>query len=156
MLNVRPALPGESQELCELALASKGSWGYSEAQLAAWADDLHISPESIVAEPTFVLQDESRIAGVVQINTKVVPWSIEHLWVHPSSGRRGIGRQLVEQALRYSRERGQGELQVDSDPHAEQFYLKQGARKVGEVAAPIEGQPNRVRPRLLLSTRNVA
>jgi hypothetical protein len=37
-------------------------------------------------------------------------------------------------------------LRVDADPHAERFYLACGAVSIGTVAAPIAGQPDRVRP----------
>jgi ribosomal protein S18 acetylase RimI-like enzyme len=155
-VNVRRALPSESRALSELALEAKGLWGYSAAQLAAWANELRISPETIVSEPTFVIEEEARIVGVVQLNTRNEPWSIEHLWVHPAVGRRGIGGLLVRHVLRYAHERGQRELQVDADPEAEQFYLQLGGRKVGEVAAPIEGRPYRVRPQLIVDTENTA
>jgi GNAT superfamily N-acetyltransferase len=153
-VNVRRALPTESQALTELAFAAKALWGHSEAQLSTWANDLRISPKSILSEPTFVIEEEHGPVGVVQLGTKIRPWSIEHLWVHPSAVRRGLGSQLVRHVLRYARERGQSELQVDSDPQAEQFYLRLGARRVGEVAAPIEGQPSRERPQLVFSTEN--
>ena len=151
---LRRALANESQALSELAVQAKSTWGYSAAQLASWASDLRISPESIVTEPTFVVEADGGLAGVLQLDTTTVPWAIEHLWVHPSAGRRGIGSQLVRHALRYARERGERELRIDSDPQAEQFYTRLGARKVGEVAAPIEGEPGRVRPQLVISTEN--
>jgi predicted N-acetyltransferase YhbS len=153
-VKVRRAHPSESRALSELALQAKSLWGYSAAQLASWASDLRISPESITSEPTFVVEEEGGLVGVVQLSTIEFPWSIEHLWVHPSAGRRGVGCQLVRHALRYAREQGQAELRVDSDPQAERFYVRLGARKVGEVPAPVEGQPGRVRPQLLVSTEN--
>lgn len=155
-MDVRRALPSESQALSELAVAAKGLWGYSPAQLAAWADDLRISPESIIAQPTFVAETDRLIAAVVQLSTERVPWSIEHLWVHPSAARGGIGSHLVRHALRYAHDRGQRVLLIDSDPQAEPFYLRVGARKVGEVAAPIEGQPDRMRPQFVVSTEIAA
>jgi ribosomal protein S18 acetylase RimI-like enzyme len=155
-MNVRRALPNESQALSELAVEAKGLWGYSTAQLAAWANDLRVSPESIISEPTFVVEEERSIAGVVQRNTKSTPWSIEHLWVLPSAAGRGIGSQLVRHVLHYANERGQRELLIDSDPQAEEFYLRLGGRKVGEVAAPIEGRPSRVRPQIVISAENAA
>jgi hypothetical protein len=33
-----------------------------------------------------------------------------------------------------------------SDPYAEPFYLKLGARRIGEVASPMEGAPSRTLP----------
>jgi GNAT superfamily N-acetyltransferase len=155
-VKIRPALPSEARALSDLAVASKALWGYSGAQLSAWRNELRISPESIASEPTFVAETESGIAGVVQLHTGTIPWAIEHLWVHPSAGRRGIGSQLVRHAIRHAREHGRAELTIDSDPQAEPFYLRLGARKVGEKAAPIEGQPGRVRPQLVITTENPA
>ena len=45
---------------------------------------------------------------------------------------------------------GVANLAIDADPNAEAFYLANGARRVGEDAAPIEGLPGRTRPQLLL------
>lgn len=154
-MSIRRALPSESKTLSELA-AAKAVWGHSAAQFALWASDLYISPESIDGEPTFVAeQEDGHIAGVVQLCTQD-RWAIEHLWVHPSAMRRGVGAELVRHALSYARERGQHELEVDSDPQAERFYLRLGARRVGEVAAPVEEEPGRVRPQLVLSTAHSA
>jgi len=155
-VKVRRALPNESQVLSELALRAKSLWGYSEAQLASWSSDLCISPESITSEPTFVIEAEDCVAGVVQLGTNSSPWTVEHLWVHPSLGRRGIGGQLLRHALRFAHEHGQSQLTIDADPQAENFYARLGALKVGEVAAPIDGQPTRVRPQLVVSTENAA
>jgi hypothetical protein len=45
---------------------------------------------------------------------------------------------------------GGNALAIDADPNAEAFYLAKGARRIGEIAAPIEGHPDRVRPQMLL------
>lgn len=147
-MNIRRAHPTESEELSRLAIASKASWGYSAEQLAIWSPELRISPESIANEPTFVAEEQGRLLGVAQLDTKVMPWALECLWVHPSATGRGVGGQLVRHTLDYARTRGSSELRVDADPHAEGFYLRLGARRVGAVAAPIAGEPSRVRPQL--------
>ena len=79
------------------------------------------------------------------------PWELEHLWVHPDWLRRGIGRALLARAMEAAAEKGEAALLIDADPHAEAFYLAAGAQRVGAVAAPIAGQPDRVLPRLLLA-----
>lgn len=155
-VRVRRAHPSESQALSDLALRAKALGGYSQAQLASWASELFISPESIAAEPTFVAEADRGLVGVVQLATHASPWEIEHLWVHPSAMRQGVGSRLVQQALRYAHRQGQRELRVDADPLAEQFYVRLGARRIGEVAAPIEGEPSRVRPQLVVSTAHAA
>jgi len=62
--------------------------------------------------------------------------------------RRGVGRALVSHALQTASRGGASEVTVDADPNAEAFYLDCGAVRCGEVAAPIAGQPTRVRPQL--------
>ena len=155
-MNIRRALSSESEELTALAVRAKGVWGYSPRQLSAWATDLRISSESIAGQPTFVAVDHGRILGVVQLDSQVLPWQVEHLWVEPSASRRGIGSALIRHVVAHAASHGQKELHVDSDPNAEQFYLRLGARKVGAIPAPIEGQPSRQRPQLILSTEHAA
>jgi GNAT superfamily N-acetyltransferase len=155
-VNVRSARPTESEELSALAGAAKALWGYSERQLALWSSELRISRESIVSEPTFVAEEHGRSVGVAQLDTKTLPWAVECLWVHPSAVRRGVGTLLVHHLLAHARANDQSALRVDSDPNAEAFYLHLGARRVGEVAAPIEGQPTRTRPQLMLRVENAA
>jgi GNAT superfamily N-acetyltransferase len=155
-VNVRSARPTESEELSALAVSAKALWGYSERQLALWSSELHISRESIVREPTFVVEEHARPVGVAQLDTKTLPWAVECLWVHPSAVGRGVGTLLVQHLLAHARANGQSVLCVDSDPNAEEFYVRLGARRVGEVAAPIEGQPTRTRPQLVLGAENAA
>jgi GNAT superfamily N-acetyltransferase len=155
-VNVRRARPTESEELSALAVSAKALWGYSEQQLALWSSELRISPESIVREPTFVAEERSHPVGVAQLDTKAHPWVLECLWVHPSAVGRGVGSVLVRHLLNYARAHGQSVLRIDSDPNAEVFYRRLGARRVGEVAAPIEGHPSRTRPQLMLSVENAA
>jgi len=153
-MNVRSARPTESEELSALALSAKALWGYSAQQLALWSSELRITRETIVSQPTFVAEENALPVGVAQLDTKALPWAVECLWVHPSAVRRGVGSLLVRHLLAHARTNGQSALRVDSDPNAEGFYLHLGARRVGEVAAPIEGQPSRTRPQLILSVEN--
>jgi GNAT superfamily N-acetyltransferase len=48
--------------------------------------------------------------------------------VHPDWRRRGIGRQLVQEAARVARERGIVWLHVDFEPHLTEFYRQCGFR----------------------------
>jgi len=65
-------------------------------------------------------------------------------------GRR-VGSALLAHALQLARAGGARELHIDADPHAEAFYVSHGAVRVAQVGAPIEGQPQRVRPQLVLA-----
>ena len=82
--------------------------------------------------------------------TKPQTWELTHLWVVPSMMRQGIGRALLAHAMLSAREGGASTIAIDADPNAEPFYLACRARREGVVAAPIIGNPARVRPQLSL------
>jgi GNAT superfamily N-acetyltransferase len=67
---------------------------------------------------------------------------LEHVWVDPASHGRGVGRALVEHALAEAH----GVIAVVADPNAEEFYVKLGAHRVGEIFAPMPGAPARKLP----------
>ncbi len=114
--------------------------------LDAWKSGLEISGHEIAARPFFVAEEGGAIAGFASLQPSPQAWELDNLWVAPEAMRRGIGRALFEHALAAARGAHAAALIVDADPHAEAFYLACGARRVGEVAAPIHGQPDRVRP----------
>ncbi len=149
----RLASAADIPKLNALAFAAKAHWGYAEGQLEAWRPELEVKAELLEVRPVFVAEQSGQFAGFIQLATDVVPWEVWGMWVHPSHMGRGIGKALLIQAMRYASAANQDELAIDSDPHAEGFYLSCGARHVGHVAAPIEGDPQRVRPQLRVSTR---
>lgn len=152
-MKLRLASAADIPELNALAFAAKAHWGYGEEQLEAWRPELEVKAEMLEVRPVFVAEQSGQFAGFVQVATDAVPWEVWGMWVHPSQVGRGVGKALLLQALRYASGANQEELAIDSDPNAEGFYLACGARLVGQVAAPIEGDPQRVRPQLRLSTR---
>ena len=156
VVRIRPAVPGDSGALGRIAHAAKAHWGYSAAQLEHWRDDLTVSAESIRRSPTVVAEIDGAPVGVLQIDDDATPWSLEHLWVDPPHMRRGVGRALLARAVELAATAGQMVLAIDADPNAEPFYLAAGARRVGEVAAPMDGAPTRVRPQLELALKGRA
>jgi predicted N-acetyltransferase YhbS len=46
---------------------------------------------------------------------------------------RGVGRALLRDAVDRARLAGARTLHIEADPYAEAFYLRFGARRVGEV-----------------------
>ena len=151
-MQIRPVHPEEASTLTEIALASKAFWGYSAAQLAQWREDLSPSAASIREQPTFVAEIDGAVAGFYQINLSAEPVELDHLWVDPRFMRQGVGRALISHATATMAQRGIAQLLIDSEPHAEAFYLAMGAMRIGERAAPIVGEPLRIRPQLRLAT----
>jgi GNAT superfamily N-acetyltransferase len=153
-MNHRRATPADVAALNALAIAAKGHWRYTEAQLQAWRSELEFDPASLDRNPVFVAEAGGQLVGCVKVATDVQPWELHAMWVLPSHMGRGLGRSLLAQACRFAAAAGQQELHIDADPHAEGFYRACGARVVSHVAAPVAGQPARVRPQLVLATRS--
>ena len=126
----------EAAALSDLALRSKAHWGYDAAFLEACREELTLTPEQ--AGGTRVVRDS---AGTVVGFHLLAPdpddrpgrGELLMLFVDPSAMGSGVGRVLLEDAVASAGERGWTALRVESDPGAEGFYVRHGARRVGRV-----------------------
>ena len=150
-IELRQAVPLDAPGLTAIAFSSKRHWGYAEESIEGWRAQLTVSPADIAAGRVWVAMSEGAIAGFHALTPGPLCWTLEHLWVLPSAIGRGIGGRLLEHALATALAAGAQGLDIDADPNAEGFYLRCGARRVGEIAAPIPASPGRVRPQLRLA-----
>lgn len=139
---IRRATSTDSEHATRIARRAKAHWGYPADWLATWESGLVISPSDIDRHPTFVASLEDEVVGVCQLQEGERGAMLEHVWVDPQCHGQGVGRALVEHALAGAR----GVIAVVADPNAEAFYVKLGARRVGEVNAPMPGAPARTLP----------
>lgn len=147
-IQIRRAVRSDSERATELARAAKAHWKYPAEWLASWQADLAITAEMIDRHPTFVACLGDEVVGVCQLQEADERVMLEHVWVDPDVHGRGVGRALVEHARREA----PGIMMVVADPNAVGFYVKLGARPVGEVAGPMPGAPDRTLPLLELDT----
>jgi len=147
-LRLRRAHAAECATLSAIAHAAKAHWGYSDADLARWREDLTLTEDSVRTRPTQAAEIDGRVVGFYQLAHDGRACRLEHFWVHPAFMHRGIGRRLLIDALERAAREGATCLAIDADPHAEPFYLACGAVRTDVVAAPIAAQPDRVRPQL--------
>lgn len=157
VFRIRAAGAEDLPHMNRIALEAKAAWGYSSDLLEAWREDLHTSAQSLQSCPAFVATDEAdRVLAIMQIDPACSPCELTTLFVDPHCMRRGLGQALLRHAARKAHAFGHRHLQIDADPNAFGFYLACGATQVGQVAAPIPGAPDRVRPQLLFSTQEIA
>ena len=149
-MHIRRSAVEDANALTALVLRAKAHWGYSKAQLEAWRSILEVSAESLAGRPAFVGELGGRIVGFYSLIPSGREWDLDDLWVLPAFIGRGIGRALLMHASHTAAAGGAASLRIESDPYAEQFYMACGAERVGAVAAPIEGEPDRIRPVLTL------
>ena len=150
---IREADPRDAAALSALAHRAKAHWGYSDEWLRIWSADLTISSEYLTAHRGFVAVAEGATVGVCVLESDGIEGALEHVWIAPESQRIGVGRALVSRALETASQAGAVRVSVLSDPFAEAFYLRLGARRIGSVPAPMPGSPERMLPRLEFALR---
>lgn len=136
-ISIRSARPEEAPLLTEIACQSKAHWGYSSEQMAHWrAAFLTVTAEYVAAHSVWVaVADTGAVLAFAAIKEGADEPMLEHLWVLPTHMRMGIGARLFQHVARRYRD-----FSFTSDPHADDFYLKLGARKIGEVDSEYQGR----------------
>ena len=147
MIEIRRATPDESEALTALAHAAKRHWNYPQDWIDSWKADLTLTPEFIAKHEVFVAIIDEAIAGCCALVVGDTIAELEHMWIYPEQMGKGVGRALFAHTTRRAAELGLSELELSADPHAEPFYERMGAQRVGDIPADMFGQA-RVLPRM--------
>jgi len=137
---IRRARRADVARLTAVAHAAKRHWGYAESEIALWRSDLTVTPELLAEDAYFCAEDDGRVVGFAAISLDGDVAELEHLWVDPPEMGRGHGAALFRHAVTVACERGATALRIASDPHAEAFYLRMGAVRVGQVPSTPPGR----------------
>ena len=132
--SIREARSEEASSLSELALRSKAHWGYSQEFLDSCRSELTVDPDRIGSEDyqCFVAVDEDEVLGfytVKKVSDGV--YELEGLFVEPQHIGTGVGRSLIQRAVRSLSRQGAARLIIQGDPNANDFYVAAGARQIG-------------------------
>jgi GNAT superfamily N-acetyltransferase len=150
---IRRATPEQHKRLTQITHAAKKHWGYPERWMEIWKDALTITPEFITGNEVYTATVESEVAGFYALVRAEGKLSLEHMWVDPDYIGTGLGKQLFNHALKVAAGLNASSIEIESDPNAEGFYRRMGARRIGEVASEIEGMP-RLLPLLVVDLPN--
>lgn len=131
-IEIYKAEPEDCERLKEIALASKGYWGYSEVLISQWTQTFIITPESIDRDKVYLARINSLIIGWYRLLVHSTAAVLEDLWVLPDYIGKGVGRKLFEHAVMQAKLSGLPYLELEADPNAEPFYTKMGCHKIGE------------------------
>lgn len=140
----------DAADLTRISRAAKRYWGYPEKLIRLWQRDLTVTPGFIERHPVYRAVHRGKAVGFYAISGTSSARELEHMWVHPKYIGAGVGRALFAHLLRRLRTMQVRRLDVLSDPNAEGFYRRMGARQVGVVPSTPEG---RVLPLLRLTLR---
>ena len=143
-VTLRRARPDEAPALSDLALASKGFWGYDDAFLEACRAELAISPDDVVRGNYVVAERGGEVAGFYSLDGEPPAGELANIWVRPGQIGTGLGRILWHDAMAAAAAAGFEYLDIDAEPNAEGFYRKMGAERIGET--PSGSIPGRTLP----------
>ena len=145
-MRIRDARENEAAALTELMRSAKRSWGYPDEWMQALDSGLIITAEDLSGMRVRVAEDEDSVLGFYGLVGSDRKVQLEHLWVRPDQMGKGVGRSLLRHALSEAARVGAEIVAIESDPNAESIYFRLGAVRVGEVAAPMRGAPDRKLP----------
>ena len=151
---IRSARANELAALAELALRSKGHWGYDAAFLEACRTELTLTPAELTETATAVIDANGAPVAMAQVSSEGrVAW-LEKLFVDPAHMGQSLGRRLFAWSVETARGLGAVELVIESDPDAEPYYLHMGAVRSGFASSG--SIPGRTIPRLILPLQDAA
>jgi GNAT superfamily N-acetyltransferase len=140
-VTILPATIDNAETLSQIAIAAKAYWGYPPDYLEIWRQVLTVTPEFITQHLVYLAQVETEIVGFYALISAPPPQIVlEHLWVKPNYIRQGVGQQLFVHAMRTAAEVGATAVEITADPHAEGFYQRMGAQRIGVMFSTLLGE----------------
>src|ERR1700753_3694017 len=105
-MTLRPARSTDTQLLSDLALRSKGHWGYEPDFLEACRAELTIDDATLAAESVVVLDADGAAARFSGLRGDGPGLELTYLFVDPAHIGHGAGRALLTHALDAAATRG--------------------------------------------------
>lgn len=140
-MEIEKASVNDNEILTEITKKSKAYWGYSEEQILKWNDNLTISKDYIENNSVFKLVASNEIVGyysyIVKEQKNVL---LDNLFVLPEYIGKGFGKYLMSDFLNRMKNEKFEKITLDSEPNAEDFYLKMGFKKIGEFETSIKNR----------------
>jgi GNAT superfamily N-acetyltransferase len=136
---IRKAIPEEAAALSNIAVQAKAHWGYAKEQLELWGSEfLTVSPEYISDHHVWVACIHSVAVGFSGVSIHDAEAELDHLWILPEHIGQGIGTQLFLYTAKMMDEMGYPQMVFTSDPHADGFYRKLAAEKIGDYYSVLQ------------------
>jgi GNAT superfamily N-acetyltransferase len=142
--SIRRALPSEAGALTELALRSKANWGYDAEFMQMARPYMVIAPEIVENGTSFLAERAGEILGFYILAIEEETPTLRDLWIDPAAMRTGIGSALWAHMIGQAITLGYRTVRIVSEPKAEGFYLRMGARRTGLHES--EAVPGRMLP----------
>ena len=141
---IQKATIKDTDILTNIALTSKGYWGYSNELIESWRNDLTVTSKMIENVFVYKFIQNNKIVGFYILNQpKGNNIELEMLFVLPEFIGKGIGKQLLLHTFEKARKQNASTLNLLADPNAVAFYKSQGFIIIDKKESTI---PNRFLP----------
>ena len=126
-LKLRPARPEDASALTDILHRGKASWGYPDDKMAEFREHWRISEEKIASMTVLVAERDDVPCAFLSVGPRdEQTLLVDDLFVDPSAQGQGIGSLLLLRAEDIARSQRLSKLYLESDVHAEAFYLSKG------------------------------
>jgi len=115
-IQLRAARTAEVDLLGDLALRSKGHWGYDRSFLNACRTELTFEPDELGDRRIVVAESAGRVLGFYSLDGEPPSGELGNMWVEPDSIGIGVGRRLWQHAIQTAREAGFTKLRIGAEP----------------------------------------
>ncbi|MBM7713703.1 GNAT superfamily N-acetyltransferase [Bacillus thermophilus] len=94
-----------------------------------------ITKEYIEKNPVYLLENDNNLVAFYSFS--IHDRKLEALFIDPAYIGKGLGRFMWEDLLNKAKALGISEFTLHSEPKAEGFYLKMGAKKIGITTSTV-------------------
>jgi ribosomal protein S18 acetylase RimI-like enzyme len=140
-MKIKEASINDNEILTEITKKSKAYWGYSAEQILKWNNNLTISRDYIENNSVFKLVNNTEIVGyysyLIKEEKNVI---LDNLFILPEYIGKGFGKHLMIDFLNRMKNEKFEKITLNSEPNAENFYLKIGFKKIGELETSIKNR----------------
>jgi ribosomal protein S18 acetylase RimI-like enzyme len=92
--------------------------------------DMIVHFDYLISEHGVVVEERGTIVGYAIVRVDGDAAFLRDLFVDPAHFRKGIGRMLFDDAVRFAREREARKMTLVGDPNAVGFYERMGMRQI--------------------------
>nr|WP_221434226.1 GNAT family N-acetyltransferase [Geomicrobium halophilum] len=119
--------------LSDLAYKSKAYWGYTDDFMEICKKELIVTKDEIKNNPVYLMERDHKIIAYYSFAFTSDPVQLKALFLDPDYIGHGLGKMIWKDILMKAKELNIIEFTIESDPHAEGFYQRMGAERIGDV-----------------------
>ncbi|MDM1046074.1 GNAT family N-acetyltransferase [Myroides sp. 1354] len=137
-IKIIPASVGDCAILTQIAKKAKQHWGYSDAWMQLWENDLSVTPDCFVEGKIVKGEIGEVLIGFYALKNEGDFALLDGLWVLPEYHGNGYGKLLFHHAINQATSMGYHYVQLYADPHVDAFYQKLNGQMVGQIETQIK------------------